>query len=136
MNKYLRRSLYLRLIITYKYNLIEDLRWSFRTLKNREWLQKKGLKVFYPNIFRLVKLLVKQPKVDTQTKEDITCYWIHAGTWGSYTPPDKIFICPWQIEEVGGFDKVIKHELTHLKYFKETEKMSHEAKEEFINKKQ
>ena len=120
-------------MITYKYSLKEDLRWSYRTIVNRKWLREKRLKIFYPNIFRMVFLWLKQPNSAFQLEEDITCYWVHASTWGAYTPPDKIFICPWQIEKAGGLERVIKHEASHLRNAKQTQNMSHEEKESFIN---
>jgi len=120
-------------MIIYKYSLKEDLRWSFRTIKNLKWLKKHNLKIFYPNLFRMILLWFKKPKINFQTTKDITCYWIHAGTWGSYTPPNKIFICPWKIAQAGGLQRVIEHEITHLEYEPSVKGMTHEEKEKFIN---
>ena len=121
------------IMITYKYSLKQDLRWSYRTLKNRKWLREQNLKIFYPNICRMVFLWIKKPKTNFQIEENIICYWVHASTWGAYTPPNEIFICPWQIEQTGGLERVIKHEISHLKYTEHTKKMSHQDKEQFIN---
>ena len=65
---------------------------------------------------------------------DIYCYWIHSGTWGSYRPPNNIYICPWQIEKTGGFERLLRHEITHLRYYDMTKNMTHEERENFINK--
>lgn len=119
-------------MIIYKYSLIEDLKWSYRTLINLGWLKEKNLKIFYPNPFRMVHLWFKRPKPNIQSNEDYICYWIHAGTWGSYTPPNKIFICPWRIAGAGGFERLIKHEIIHLKHSHVAENMTHERKEKLI----
>jgi hypothetical protein len=85
----------------------------------------------------MLYLWFKKPaSLDIDTENKIFCYWISSGTWGAYTPPNKIFICPWEINKAGGLKRVIEHELTHLKYEKDVrqKKLSHEEKEEFINK--
>jgi predicted SprT family Zn-dependent metalloprotease len=86
-------------------------------------------------------LLFKKPKAleDVNVRYPITCYWLSAGTWGAFTPPDKIYICPWK--KNGGMytseelEHVIFHELYHLYYYRETEDMDFKRREEFINKK-
>ncbi|MFH0874074.1 MAG: hypothetical protein V1846_04540 [Candidatus Komeilibacteria bacterium] len=122
-------------MIAYKYSLIEDLRWSYRTLSNLKWLKQKKLVVFYPNIFRMLLLWFKRPKIELFSDRDIICYWVHCGTWGAFTPPNKIFICPWEIENAGGFNKVIDHEIKHLIYYEETKHLEHEEREKIINSK-
>ncbi len=119
-------------MITYKYSLKEDLRWAYRTVKNRKWLEEKNLKYFFPNIFRMIVLWFRKPNINFQSDQDVYCYWVHANTWGAYTPPNKIFICPWHIDEAGGFERVIKHEIKHLELFDKIRDMSHEDKEKFI----
>ncbi|PIR93926.1 hypothetical protein COT97_04015 [Candidatus Falkowbacteria bacterium CG10_big_fil_rev_8_21_14_0_10_39_11] len=121
-------------MITYKYSFVEDFRWSYRTIKNLKWLKSKKLIIFYPNVFRMIFLWIKKPKTDFQVDMNITCYWIHAGTWGAYTPPDKIFICPWEIDKTGGLERVIKHEVTHLKLSDKTESLTHDEKEAYVNR--
>lgn len=108
----------------------------YNTIKNKKWLQKKGLVFFMPSILRMIKLwfnLPKGPEIETESKKNITCYWISSGTWGAYRPPNKIFICP---EKIPNINKVIIHELTHLQYEKEVCNLSHEDKEKYINNKQ
>ncbi len=122
-------------MITYRYSLLEDLRWSWRTLKKLKWLNAHNLKIFYPNPLKIVALWFVRPRTAFQTEKNITCFWIHAGTWGAYTPPDKIFICPWQIERAGGLEQVIRHEITHLEHEAEVKNMSHEEKEDYIESK-
>lgn len=97
------------------------------------WLKEKKLKIFYPNPIKMIYLWFNLPKVDIQSDEDITCYWVHSGTWGAYTPPNKIFVCPWDIDSAGGFERLIKHEINHLKFEKDVHDMSHEEKESYIN---
>lgn len=119
-------------MITYKYSLLEDLRWAYRTVRNRRWLKEKKIIFFFPNPSNFIKLLLHKPKqtyIDVNSK--IICYWISSGTWGSYTPPNKIFICPWKNPDL---KKTIIHELKHLKYYHEVANMSHEKKEDYINK--
>jgi len=126
-------------MIEYKYSILYDIVWMLKTIKNIGWLKKKGLKVFYPNFFRIIKLCFNRPvgpKVEAKNK--IFCYWISSGTWGSYAPPNKIFICPWEIGKAGGLKRVIEHEIVHLEHESEIQKMNlnHEEKEKFINRKQ
>jgi len=126
--------------LIFKYNFFQDIKWAYRTIKNKEDLLSKNLVVFTPSILRMVYLWFNLPRslsVDTPYK--IICYWISSGTWGSYTPPNKIFICPWKKD--GGtytskeLEKVIHHELLHLYNDKETEDWSFEEREKFIRKK-
>lgn len=122
--------------VYYKYSLKWDIIWAYRTLLNYRWLKNKGLKFFLPNPIRAIKIILSKPKgpeIDTDLDHPVTCYWITSGTWGSYTPPDKIFICPYKIPNL---KRVIEHEVIHLKYFHDTDLMSHEDKEDFVNRKQ
>jgi hypothetical protein len=120
--------------IRYKYSIKWDIIWAFRTVKKLKWLSEKKLAVFKPSLTKTIWLwfhIPSGPKIETASP--ITCYWISSGTWGSYTPPDKIFICPRGLKDI---ERVIRHEITHLTYNKDVENMSHEQKEEYINQKQ
>lgn len=118
--------------IKYKYSLKWDLIWMYRNMKNMRWLTEKRIVVFKPSIFKMVKLWFNMPvgpKIETELL--VTCYWLSSGTWGSYIPPDKIFICPRGLKDVV---RVINHEISHLKHDEEVQGMSHEEKENYINK--
>jgi hypothetical protein len=118
--------------LKYKYSLKLDLVWAYRTIKNKKWHEDKNLVIFKPNLFKMIKLWFKKPiPPEIETEFPITCYWISSGTWGSYTPPDKIFICPRGLKNI---KKVIQHEIAHLKYNDIVKDMTHEEKEEYINK--
>jgi len=118
--------------IKYKYSLSWDIIWAYRTIKNSQWLKNKKIIVFRPNIWEMVKLWFKKPVGPILINDfPVTCYWCSSGSWGSYSPPDKIFICPRNLKDI---EKVILHEITHLKYNKDAIGMSHEEKEEYINK--
>lgn len=119
-------------MITFKYNLFVDIYNSFITIKEYRWLKKHKLIFFLPNPFLMLKLIFNRPKpllIDTGDM-DIVCYWVSSGTWGSYQPPNKIFICPWNIPDM---EEIIKHEIKHLKYEYKVKNMSHEDKEDFID---
>jgi len=126
--------------LKFKYTFFQDLRWIYRTFKNRNDLKRKGLIVFYFSPTRMFYLWFKQPiSLHIDVPYPITCYWISSGTWGSYTPPDKIFICPWKKE--GGvyssedLRKVILHELFHLYYHDKIKKLDFQNREKFIQDK-
>ena len=124
-------------MIKYKYNFFIDLKWGWRTIKNYRWLKSKNLKIFLPNPFKMAYLIIKKPKCPKiNIKKNIICYWLSSGTWGAYTPPNKIFICPWKIHKIGGFEKIIKHEITHLQYEQDVKNMNHEEKEQYIMEKE
>lgn len=120
--------------LKYCYHPWWDIVWAFRTLKNRRWLESKKLVVFQPSAVEMIKLWFKKPVCPAiETEYSITCYWISSGTWGSYSPPNKVFICPRGLVNM---ERVIRHEIAHLKYASDTEKMTHEEKEKYINNKQ
>lgn len=81
-------------------------------------------------MFRLILKKPKGPDIDTDLQ--ITCFWKSCGTWGSYRPPNKIFICPWEIPDL---KQTIEHEIAHLKYFNQTKKMNYNQREKYINSK-
>lgn len=121
-------------MIKYKYSFFVDIRWCLHTLLNLKWLKDKKLLVHYPNPLRMIRLFFYYKKIQTfQSEENIICYFIHCGTWGAYRTPNNIYICPWDIEKAGGLERVIIHEIKHLKYAEQTQSMSHEDKEKFIN---
>lgn len=129
-------------MITFEYSLYWDAVWLLRNFKNRKWLKEHNI-VYIPftfrqlflNIFHKRTVKTEEFNLDTTSKnsENITCYWVSSGTWGAYTPPDKIFICPKNIHKTGGLKRVIEHEIIHLAYAHETENLEHEKKEDFIN---
>lgn len=83
-------------MITFKYSFYYDLLWIFRTWENKNFLSQKKLVVFPPSIKNIIKIWFDRPDpVLIDSPFDITCYWISAGTWGSFMVPNKIFICPW-----------------------------------------
>jgi hypothetical protein len=125
--------------LEFKYSLIQDIRWAFRTLRNRKILLARRLVVFRPSIFKMFSLWLNRPEpIEIKTSGEITCYWISSGTWGAYTPPNSIFVCPWK--EMGGrysseeLRKVIMHEIYHLYFYDKTKNMDFYDREEFIKK--
>ena len=118
-------------MITYKYSILEDIKAHYLLMVSLVWLKKHRIKVFYPNPWETLKLMVKQPKINYQCKQDITCYWVSAGTWGSYFLPSKIRVCPRQAS-LNFLKNTIKHEITHLLHEDKVRGMSHEKKEEYI----
>jgi hypothetical protein len=126
-------------MIKYKYSFYWDIVWYLRNKKNAGFLHDKNIKYISFTFEQLLKNIFKpeKPKIDLKDKNlDITCYFISSGTWGAYTPPNKIFICPKNIEKAGGLERVIKHEITHILNAKNTESFSHEDKEEFIKERE
>lgn len=122
-------------MITYKYSLIKDIRRSLDIIfKDRVFLIKNDLIVFWPNPLRwiwLISNMPKGPKIKTAT--NTTCYWLSCGTWGTYYEDENaIGICPWKIEKKG-LKEVIIHEIAHLEH-PEVEGMDHKKKEEYIEK--
>ncbi len=124
--------------LQFKYSLKEDLRWIYKTLREFKQLEDKGLLVFFPSIQKTFSLWLKRPKtIDVEVRYPITCYWRSAGTWGGFTPPNKIYICPWK--KTGGMytteelKRVIYHEIFHLYYFEETKNLSFKDREKYIN---
>lgn len=122
-------------MIIYKYNLLKDIKNALdTTFKDRAFLIENKLKVFWPNPFRWLWLMLNMPKGPSiETKKPITCYWLSCGTWGTYYENENaIGICPWKIEEEG-LRNVIVHEIAHLQH-PEAETMPHDKKEEYIEK--
>ena len=105
----------------------------YRNIKNMRWLNEKKLVVFRPSILKIIKLWFTLPTgPDIDVDFPVTCYWLSAGTWGSYAPPDKIFICNRGLKDI---IRVINHEISHLKHNEVVENLSHEEKEAYINQK-
>lgn len=126
--------------LKFKYSPLIDLRWSLRTLLNGRSLERKGLAVFRPSFSRMLSLWSRRPEaIDVEVEWPITCYWVSAGTWGAFIPPDRILLCPWK--KAGGaysaeeLRRVIRHELFHLYYYDETKGMSHADREAYVNRK-
>jgi len=126
-------------MIKYKYSFYWDIVWYLRNRKSASFLDDKNIKYIPFSLGQLFKNVFKplSPKIDLKNKNlDITCYFLSSGTWGAYTPPDKIFICPKDIEKAGGIERVIKHEITHILNTEEADKMSHEGKEAYIKERE
>jgi hypothetical protein len=117
-------------MITFNYSLIWDIRWFIRNIRNKNFLKKIKVVVFpfrlknYIIVFRNL-LTLKNIKY----KRNITVYFLTSGTTGAYSYPDKIFICPLNIEKFGGLKRVLSHELAHLELGEIMETLSHEEKE-------
>lgn len=125
-------------MITFKYSFYWDFVWFFRNFKNRKWLKEKNIVYINFSFSQLFKNIFHKKNISIKSDQfkfdgDVICYWLSSGTWGSYTYPDKIFICPKDIKKVGGLERVIEHELKHLKYYLEVEHLKHEEKEKKIN---
>jgi hypothetical protein len=120
--------------VTYTYNIFYDIEWMIHTVRNKKWLQEKNLVFFMPSFSRMIRLWFHRPQGPyIETTHKITCYFISSGTWGSYRPPNKIFICPHHIPDL---KKVIQHEITHLEHEKDVSLLTHEDKERYINTKE
>lgn len=120
-------------MIQYKYNLINDINHAFNTIRNFKWFKKQGLVFFWPTPFRMIRLILNRPKVsEIDIKEEIVCYWVSSGTWGSYSLPNQIYICPWQLTE-DKIAEIILHEIKHLYNEDKVRGMTHEEKEKFID---
>lgn len=121
-------------MIKYHYNLYEDIKRQLYDWRDRQWIKDQKVVYFYPNPLRALKILLNLPKTNYQTQEDIDCYWGTGGTWGGYEPPDKIYICPDKLSMP--LEEIIRHEITHLKYEKDVQGMTHQEKEAYIEAKQ
>ncbi|MDP3997765.1 MAG: hypothetical protein Q8P73_04675 [bacterium] len=109
-------------------------------LLHLRWHKQQKLAIFWPNPWQTIKiafnwLVLKQPAIKHQFPEDIDCYWISGGVWGSYYLPNKIYICPRKATPQF-LEQVIEHEITHLKYENEVKNMTHQEKEAHITAKQ
>lgn len=121
-------------MITYHYSIIEDLKahWSF--LRSWKWLRKNNIVIIYPNPLNVLRVafgwwFLKRPRVEFRCDKDIHCYWVSAGNWGSYLPPNKIWICPIRHRDI---ERTVKHEVTHIIYEDDVKVMSHLEKEAYI----
>jgi len=126
--------------LAFRYSLFVDLRWLWHTFLNARRLEERGLAVFRPSLWAMATLWLRRPEpADVEVEFPVTCYWISSGTWGAFTPPDRILLCPRKKD--GGFysadelRRVIRHELFHLYYYEETRAMSHADREAYINRK-
>ncbi len=126
-------------MIKYKYSFYWDIVWYFRNKRNSDFLREKNIKYIPFSLGQLFKNIFFQlkPKIEIEDIDiDVKCYWLSSGTWGAYTPPDKIFICPKDIKKAGGLERVIKHEIAHLIHSKVADTMEHEEKESYIREKE
>lgn len=125
-------------VIKYHYNLIEDIKAHIYMWRNMKWLKENKIIIIYPSPLKTLKValnwwILKHPKVKFQCKKDIHCYWVSAGTWGSYWPPDKIWICPIKNPHL---ERTVKHEITHIIYDQDVQSMTHKQKEVYIESKE
>lgn len=121
-------------MIQYHYNIIEDIKAHFSMWQKRKWLKENDIVIIRPNIFNTVSVafswwILKRPKVSFQCDKNVHCYWVSAGNWGSYYPPDKIHICPINIPNL---ERTIKHEITHILYDQDVQDMTHQEKEAYV----
>ncbi|MEK7630907.1 MAG: hypothetical protein AAB417_02675 [Patescibacteria group bacterium] len=120
-------------MITYHYSLWEDIKMAIQTFGRFFWLKKHRLIFFMPTLKRFREIRSFQKNIFIDISDDIQCYWVSSGTWGSYKAPNKIYICPWEIEQAGGINSVINHEIKHLQLFDKTKHMSYEEREKIID---
>ena len=103
-----------------------------------KWLKKNKIVIIYPNPLKTIKVafnwwILKRPKIYVQCDKDVHCYWISAGNWGSYWPPNKIRVCPIKTPHL---ERTVKHEITHILYNDDVQDMTHEQKEAYIESKE
>lgn len=118
-------------MIRYHYNFYVDFKQQLKTLRDLRWLKENKIVVFYPNPWKTLKLIFKRPVVKYQCEEDIDCYWVSGGNGGSYYPPSEIRVCPRGMDQAF-IERTVRHEITHLKYDKDVQGMSHQEKEAYI----
>lgn len=121
-------------MVIFKYSLLWDIRWFVRNIKNKEFLQRIRVTVFPFRFKHCIKVFENlQKNKPIKYTRDVTVYFLTSGTTGSYTYPDKIFICPIDIEKFGGLIRVLSHELAHLELGEKMEKLTHEEKEKQVH---
>lgn len=120
-------------MISFKYQPLWDLVWMKRNKTNSNFLNDIGVEIikFKPKNFLVICNLLFNLK-PIKYKKDITVYFLSSGTTGAYTYPNKIFICPVNIEKFGGLHRVLSHELAHLELGEEVEKLTHDEKEKRV----
>jgi hypothetical protein len=120
-------------MIKYHYNFLIDLKQQLQCWHERQWLKEHNIVVFPFNLWETIKLFFKRPQIDLPRNEDIDCYWVSGGNWGSYDLPNKIYICPRQITSKR-IKEIIKHEITHLKCEEivQQKNMTHTEKEAYV----
>jgi len=129
------------MFLKFKYNFWKDLFWMYKTYISMKELKRKDILVFKPSIKNWIRLWFKKPegKINISVRYPITCYWISSGTWGAFTPPNTIYICPWKKDggmySVNELKRVIFHELFHLYYYEETKTLTFKEREDYINRK-
>ena len=126
-------------MITYRYSIYEDVKIFLHNKKNEGFIKNHGLyyirwslgaylKLLYHHFFKRLEL----PNIDID--KDIVCYIVSSGTWGAYELPNKIYLCPIDMQHLPmSVEELIKHEIAHLKYEKLVKDKTHEEKEKFIN---
>lgn len=125
-------------MIKYHYNLIEDIKTHVGIWRDMKWLKENKIVIIRPSVFKTISVafnwwVLKRPKVRFQCEKNIHCYWVSAGNWGSYYPPDKIHICPIKIPDL---ERTVQHEITHIIYNEDVQGMTHEQKEAYIESKE
>jgi len=75
-------------MIKYHYNFFVDIKTQIEILRELKWLKENNVVFFYSSPWEILKLIFKRPKINYQCEENITCYWVSGGNWGSYYPPN------------------------------------------------
>jgi hypothetical protein len=70
-------------MITYRYSLIKDTHSHVQILRELRWLKEHRIKLHYPNLRATLSIIFNRPTAEYQCEEDITCYWVTAGNFGS-----------------------------------------------------
>lgn len=128
-------------MITYKYNPIIDFKIFLHNKRSEKFLNSEKIYIIKWSLFKYIRFIFSYifkkfnlPKVEVEN--DAVCYLVSSGTWGSYELPNKVFICPLELENLGmSLNELIMHEIKHLKYERKVKNMTHEEKEKFINNK-
>jgi hypothetical protein len=127
-------------MIVIKYSLLINLASLFETLKDKRWLDKNGYiyNLNFWNLFRNESKKVNEIKkilsrIEIKNKTYIV-YLYKYSTYGSYKIPNKIYLNIYQpFDEI---EETFYHELKHLQVegFVQKNKLSHEQKEDLVNK--
>lgn len=119
----------------YRYSLYEDLKIFLHTRRSMDFFAREGIYVIPWTLKRYIKFLwnfftYERPDIDV----DMTCYFVSCGTWGAYELPDKVYVCPIDIEYLDiTMRELIMHEIAHIKHEDAVQGMTHKEKEEYID---
>lgn len=126
-------------MITYKYSFWQDLKLFLHNRKNEKQLEENRVVFIYFSLSKYLKLLVDfhRGKIDLprlNLRENIVCYIVSSGTWGAYESPNKIFICPLEIDKLFcSMKELIVHEIVHLRLEKRLRGESFEERERIVD---